>query len=330
VDNVVHSRAVSAALSVSATAPLGQNDYVISGQFGSSLVGHSRDGIPSVLFPLASVPTGVARRGGGFALIPADRVSYEYAGNRWEQASAVLECSETNLLNTFVVLAADIIDRAARSEKEFTWQRLVGWVEEWQSLLGKKLLLTAEQQLGLWGELWVIAHAAQPDLLVAAWRGPEDEPIDFYLGDTGIEVKTSRRAHVHFVSQKQVDSPVGESESYFLSIWALPDPSSGSSLCELVEDLTTRIADPPTFLRTLGSKGYSPVDRDQYQTKFSPLEVPIWFPVEGVPRVRLADEGVSNIRFVVTLDTEKSLDDARAKLLWQRACGDVPLRKSTY
>ena len=174
---VIDFISISAALTVGAQIPLGENDYVITGQFANSLLG-SVNGTPSVLFPLANVPSGVSRRGGGFALIPAACVSYEYAGERWEQASAVLECSEANLLHTFVVLAADIIDRAARSQSDFTWQRLVEWVEEWQSLLGKKQLLTAEQQLGLWGELWFISQAAQPDLLVAAsHRHPKTNPL---------------------------------------------------------------------------------------------------------------------------------------------------------
>ena len=45
--------------------------------------------------------------------------------------------------------------------------------------------------------------------------------MDFFFDGVALEVKVSRRTHVHHVSQRQIDLPVGEHKAYLLSIWQL-------------------------------------------------------------------------------------------------------------
>ena len=157
------------------------NDYRIATSVGPAFLARARSGAPTLLIPLDVAPVTVGRRGGGFSLTPATRVAFEYAGRRWEQAAATLECTESQLVDAFLVLVVDIARRLASAAGEITWPTILAWVEEWQMLLARRAVLTAEQQLGLWGELWVISKAVNPDPLVAAWRGPEGEAVDFFL-----------------------------------------------------------------------------------------------------------------------------------------------------
>jgi hypothetical protein len=73
-------------------------------------------------------------------------------------------------------------------------------------------------------------------------------------------------------------------------------------------------------LKHVVSLGYSPVDKSHYATRYVLLEAPRWFRIEDVPRVREVDPGVSEIRFVVTLDPDQSLDaecvDGLSRHLW--------------
>jgi hypothetical protein len=181
--------------------------------------------------------------------------------------------------------------------------------------------MTPEAQLGLWGELWVISKSADADLLVAAWRGPESEAVDFFMGGIGLEVKASKRRLVHHVSQTQLERPVGDHQSTLMSVWVGIDPERGQSLTDLVDVNIQRLSDSAAFLRKLATVGYVPVDREQYQTKFLLLEAPTFFHFADIPRVTAADPGVSQLRYVVTLDQERAKSAADSTVLWRHFTG---------
>src|SRR5688500_15276771 len=82
-------------------------DYQITHSIGYAYVGRSRSGSPTLLIPLREVSSGLSRFGGGFSLIPAQRVAYSFLERSWEQPSAALECTDSRLLETFIVLCAD-------------------------------------------------------------------------------------------------------------------------------------------------------------------------------------------------------------------------------
>lgn len=302
-------------------------DYRIADALGPAYIARSRSGAPALLIPLDATAATIGRHGGGFSLNPVARLAFEYSGRKEEQSAATLECTDPAVVDAFLVLVVDIATRLSASTRGVTWEDLVSWVDEWQSLFARKHIMTTEQQLGLWGELWVIAKASEIDRLFAAWRGPEREMFDFFLDGAALEIKVSRQNLVHHVSQRQVDSPAGSHDAYVMSLWLGMDPAAGKSLAELVDDILVRISDRVAFLRKIASVGYAPGDRDNYSTRYIPLEKPIWFRAEVIPRVRSVDVGVSQIRYVVTLDPDVSLADRDADLLWNHFCGSDMLTK---
>lgn len=310
--------------SIHGPAPGEDSDYRIAISVGVAFLARGRDGAPTFLIPLDVAPIATGRRGGGFSLNGADRVVFRSEGRAWEQAAATLECTEPDLVDAFLVLVSDIARRLEASPK-VDWPAVLAWVEEWQVLLARRPTMDLDRQLGLWGELRIIANAARPDLLVAGWRGPDRDATDFFLDGVALEVKTSRRPHVHHVSQRQVVRPVGGHSAYVLSIWAGIDPARGSSLTELVDQLVTRVGDAPALLRHVAGLGYAPIDRAEYATKFVSLETPRWFRTEDVPQVRRVDPGISEVRYVVALDVDKALDEPQANALWRHFCDAGPI-----
>jgi len=300
------------------------DDYRIAADLGGAFLARARSSAPTMLVPLSNAGAGIGRRGGGFSFTPASRVAFDFGGRRWEQPAAALECTDVQLVDAFLVLVVDIARRLASARGETSWSTILGWVEEWQALLGRRSVMTPEQQLGLWGELWILSNAAAPDSLIAGWRGPDHEAMDFLYDGIGLEVKVSRKAHMHHVSQRQVDRPVGVHDAFLLSIWVAPEPARGISVPELVDSLIARVADGPTLLRQIALTGYSPIDREQYAVRYVLLEPPRWFRADDVPRVRAIDPGISQVRYIVSLDLDKSLDHLITAGLWRHFCQREP------
>lgn len=303
--------------SVEGPSPDDASDYRIATAIGLAFLGRGRSGAPTLLVPLKLAPAGIGRRGGGFSLHPVSCVAFEHAGRRWEQPAAILECTESQLLDAFLVLVADVAQRLSDVPAEAGWPTLLKWVEEWQSLFARRALLSPEQVLGLWGELWLISDASNLDELVAAWRGPEREPTDLFVDGISVEVKAARQAHAHFMSQRQAERPVGVHQGYLLSMWVGIDPVRGVSLAELVDVVVSRVSDPPLFIKQVASLGYNPLDRDQYSTRFLILDTPRWFDLKDVPRVRSVDPGISHLRYLVNLDPDRAVEDDGALQLWR-------------
>jgi hypothetical protein len=247
-------------------------------------------------------------------LRPASEVEFSYGGRKWKQPAAILECRDPLVLDAFTVLALDVAGRSSESRSP-KWEDVARLVDEWYALLARRRDLSQEDEIGTWGEVWFLSQASDPDRLASGWLGPEGGVSDFVIGGVCAEIKTSRSRLRHFVSQAQVERPMGDLEAYLVSLWVGLDPEQGATLPALVDLLLARASDPAAVLRRLLELGYSPGDRHEYQKPFLLLEPPQWFPVGDVPRVRQADPGVSHLRYMVMMDEHKALASDEARLL---------------
>jgi hypothetical protein len=284
----------------------GGPEYVLGSSVGAGYAGVSRAGWAALLVPLPAQPGGVARAGGGCVLRPGSEVEFSYAGRKWTQPAAILECRDPSVLDAFAVLALDIAGRASGCEPP-KWEDVARLVDEWYALLARRRDLSQEDEIGTWGEVWFLSQAPNADRLAKGWRGPEAGASDFVIGGVCAEIKTSRARLRHFVSQTQVERPMGDLEAYFVSLWVGLDPEHGTTLPALVDLLLARTSDPAAVLKRLLEVGYSPGDRHEYQKPILLLESPLWFAAGDVPRVRQADAGVSHLRYVVMLDENNAL-----------------------
>jgi hypothetical protein len=221
---------------------------------------------------------------------------------------------------TFTVLASDIAAAVAPAGTKPTPQEVSRALARWEELLRSKRTLTREDEIGLWGELWMLLQLTDPARAVAVWRGPDAEYVDFVGGGVGIECKASFRRLQHFVSQEQVTRPLGDLKVYIQSIWVDQDAIKGRTINDLIVELDSRLGDRREFEEKLLGTGYSRADAHRYRLKLRVLEPPLLFPVESVPRVREFDPGVSHIRFLALLAEDAALPNAEALAITMRLC----------
>jgi|SRR6478736_23711 len=296
-------------------APPG-SDYSLIRKFGAAYAARSRDGLPSLLLPLSTAPMGaIGRRTEGLELIPHSSTLFSDGVCSWTAPAASLVCRNAELLESFAVLTLDVI---RKSEHDNRWEIVVSAVESWLSLLAPKGRPTAEAELGLWGELWFLSRGDGPSRLLPAWLGPSGDSIDFLIDGVGAEIKASRVRHRHFVSQDQVDRPLGDFPTWFLSMWVKGTAGGdGLTVPALVQQVLQCSSDRGDALKRILAAGYSPADKNSYVSTFVVLEEPAWFAATHVPRVRSADPGVSRLRYQVELDGRLRADAFTATRLWQ-------------
>jgi len=294
-------------------------DYVLGAEIEAGYAALSRDGLPAFVLPIARLDSdAVGRRASGCELIglPSTRLVF---GERDSIGPAgALVCLDPALTEAFAVLLMDVARRV--HEAGNTWASLVTFVEEWQTLLSSRGKPSPETELGLWGELWFISQARDTTRLMEGWRGPDRDATDFFFGGTSVEIKASRNRRQHHVSQSQVESPAGAHAAWLLSVWVKQDPD-GETCQDLVTRIRERTGHQGDALKRLARAGYSPRERDNFTTAFRLLEEPEWFDVRDVPRVRVADAGVSHLRYRVSLDEAKRVGPDRSAPLWRHFHG---------
>ena len=165
---------------------------------------------------------------------------------------------------------------------------------------------------GLWAELWLIAQARDPEVLLAAWHAEPTDAYDFNSGPDRVEVKSAaQRVRRHHFSHRQLTPPAGTR----LVICSLFVESSGGgpTVAALIERIRRRVANPHALRRldhvvagTLGSDW-----RIGMQATFDSelaAESLRFFGVEAVPSIPpgIPDE-VSDVRYVSDLSGAQPL-----------------------
>lgn len=271
------------------------------------------------MVPLDAVPPGaVGRSAAGFELTPHLALRFEFDGRSWDAAAAALTLRDADALDSFAVMASDLGTRLPAGP---TWTDVVSIVAEWQDLFAPRGKPSAELELGLWGELWFLAGSANVDATLSGWRGPDRDAVDFFVGQRSVEVKTSRAHRVHRVSQSQVSEPVGVHEAWLLSLWVKADPSSGVTVSSLAESIVERATDRRDAWKKMATAGYRLGDRHHFETAYSLMHTPEWYPAAVVPRVREVDPGVSDLRYRVVLDEALRTQGEAAEALWMHFLG---------
>ncbi len=162
-------------------------------------------------------------------------------------------------------------------------------------------------ELGLWGELAVIARCNDPIRLLEAWHGEPSEALDFVLGDEALEIKTTRgevRRHRFGLTQLR---PSGGRKVWVVSILAIPS-AGGETVPDLVNRIVPRLAGRGELQLKLERQAakwlgnaWNPTEQTRYDLEASLASVRV-FLAEDVPAIALPiPVAISRVEFEVDL-----------------------------
>lgn len=151
---------------------------------------------------------------------------------------------------------------------------LAKWRRFWASV--SHGLLSKEQQLGLFGELWFLNRWLSPSVgartAVHMWRGPLGARNDFEARQAGMEVKTTARvdeAHIIHGLEQLLEPQEG---ALFLFSLVVRDEASGvETLPKMVAAVRGELADDYTALSQFDCTLYASGYEDQHAPEYAKL-----------------------------------------------------------
>jgi hypothetical protein len=235
-------------------------------------------------------------------------VTFDVDGTNWSAPCAVVECLDEALLPTFVSLASDVATTIGPGAEAVTSDQIIRALASWELLLRSRALLSDEEQLGLWGELFFILGAPSVDGALRAWSPGKRDVLDFVSAGVGVEMKSGAVRLRHSLSYHQIRSGGGALALYFASLWVLPD-AGGRTLVQMVDAVHSVCSELVLLEQKLLNCGFSRANSDVYSRRFSAAGPVVLFSVQDVPHIREFDVGVSSIRYTVELDPARALSE---------------------
>ena len=235
-------------------------------------------------------------------------------GSAW--LSITLCAPQPALNDIFTSLAEDVARAVGKQAEEtsaaITFQRRL---LQWQKLLQRTgdAGLTAEEQQGLYGELWCLREIVLPALPYAdalrAWTGPEAAAKDFqFAGGIAAEVKTTQAREPEMLtiaSERQLDS-ANLNALYVLHLSIEILRGAGETLPEIVASLLSlTVADPMARIlleERLLAAGYADLHAARYAERgYTRRNIHCYAVKENFPRLIVSDlrHGVGNTRYTI-------------------------------
>ncbi|WP_418791785.1 PD-(D/E)XK motif protein [Phosphitispora sp. TUW77] len=170
-------------------------------------------------------------------------------------------------------------------------------LERWRRffLLRDSIKLTREEQLGLFGELWVLRSMLLNDVglqAIACWKGPYHEVFDFSLNNMSIEVKATAASMPYkaFISNEmQLNDQLAGGTLVLCFVAVQPSDTSGETLGDVVKGIEDCIGIDETACSVFKDKifgcGLGKPYIDNYATRYIIKEHEYFNVKEGFPRI---------------------------------------------
>lgn len=230
---------------------------------------------------------------------------------------ACLESQGHAALDTIAVeIVEALVAGASIGRVRLVQNVLAKWRRFWSGV--NQGVLSKEQQLGLFGELWFLNRWLCPSVgtakAVQMWRGPTGARNDFEVQGMGIEVKTTGRldaAHVIHGLDQLLEPPGGVLFLYSLSV---RDEGSGTDcLPKVVNELRGRLANDFQVLMQFDASLYAAGYDDRLASEYARLVLRIrdeglYRVTDGFPRLVPASmigglpAGLSAVNYELNLD----------------------------
>jgi hypothetical protein len=225
---------------------------------------------------------------------------------------------DQNGCDAFDFIGGELIDCLSQpgySAPEAVRRVLAKWRRFWGQQ--PKALLTNEEIIGLYGEVWFLSLWLLPNVGNSAihwWRGPFAARHDFEWERKSVEVKTttSKRGHVHWINGLDQLAAPEEGYLFFFGLVLAEEAGALMTLPLLISNLLKQLNSDPEGLNhlenALARMGYSPVHDEEYsKLHFRVVDQALYAVRDEFPRVTRPDfpsrvlNGIEGMQYQINL-----------------------------
>jgi len=205
------------------------------------------------------------------------------------------------------LLLSDIADMIQQNDLSFD-AAVRSALSTFEALLTRSGSLSAERQVGLYGELLFLAScigSLPPDIVISAWKGHGGHEHDFVFDGACFEIKTtkSEKRH-HRIGGLEQLQPLPNVPLWLVSVQlTAAAPGSGRTLPQLIDDVRAAAgAAAPNLNAGLIEAGWRDRDRGLYRDPQSLRSVPTAYKVDArfpVLDRSVVDEGCARSELII-------------------------------
>ena len=226
-----------------------------------------------------------------------------------------------------VELAESLITRRKQPSSEIL-RTLEKWRRFWTNSPAQ--ILTKQEQIGLFSELWFLTNWLIPALgsdAIDGWRGPAGAAKDFVFPSYDVEVKgtISSRGRIHHISSLEQLTQTENKNLYLFSLCLQDDSGTGLTLPGLIslcrEKLGENYLQITHLENELARVGYSPLHEEEYRNLALDVVSEAVFTVNSeFPKVTMGSffpelsTGVEKVEYDINLNSFERLIVAKSPL----------------
>jgi hypothetical protein len=230
-----------------------------------------------------------------------------------------IKCRETSghsILDLMGTEIAEGLQDVSRQPSEIVKRVLAKWRRFWGQV--PQNLLSREEQLGLFAELWFLAKWKIPHDgpdAVLTWKGPWGGRNDFEWHDNAVEVKATAASHgrrFHVNGIRQLENPEN-GQLYLFSVVLHEEAGASNTLPVLIHECREIMQTSPDaltwFEEGLIRAAYSPIHDEEYsKLHLAVLKADLFIVDQDFPRlipssfIEGIPAGVEEIDYVINLD----------------------------
>lgn len=240
-----------------------------------------------------------------------------------------IECRDPAGYPVLDLIGNELLQELSQSDRqpaEITRRVPAKWRRFWGQI--PRTLLSREDQLGLFGELWFLHLWVTPavglQVALQRWRGPFGARHDFEWPTRSVEVKatTSTRGRIHRINGIDQLLPPDQGDLLVFSMRLREEAGATNSLPALIARIRDDLqADPDTlglYEAALLQAGYSPVHEEEYsKTRLRIIEERLFVVRADFPRLTPQSfaagvpPGVERVDYEINLGSSDHLCVAR-------------------
>jgi hypothetical protein len=244
----------------------------------------------------------------------------------------IVKVKDIHYNDVFTILVKDILKHVFQQESQYSSvQALIARLNRWQNFLRTYTpgMLSDQERLGLYGELWLIkkliSEVDNTAALIKAWVGPAGANQDFQFAECAIEVKTTSGGPHEVISisnVRQLDT-TGINMLYLYHLTLDIRTGGIQSLPELVSEVRVLLRDKgegilDIFNDKLMEARYIDSMSAYYEDrKYSVRHERIYEVTDGFPKITEQDlmPGVGDVRYTIAISACKSSEVQESRLV---------------